>query len=83
MFKDTDDGKCVIAVDAAAVNAKIIIHKDGEIEGLIYQLTVDQDSVNLITSKNSELYNKFYMSHREKIIKYFFVYYVCFLDGEK
>ena len=48
LFKDTNDNRCVIAVDAAAVNAKITIHKDGEVEELMNKLTIDQKNVEFM-----------------------------------
>lgn len=71
LFKDTSDNRCFIAVDFAAVNAKITIHKDGEVEGLMNKLTIDQKTMDLITSKSIE-FHKFYISHRNEIVKYFF-----------
>lgn len=59
------DVRCVIAVDAAAVNAKITIHKDGEVEELIDKLTIDEETVNLITIKSSEFYKSYMPHHNE------------------
>lgn len=35
LFWESDDTRCIISVDAAAVNAKLTVHKDGRIEGLM------------------------------------------------
>ena len=68
LFKDTNDNRCVIAVDAAVVNAKITIHKDGEVEELMNKLTIDQKTMDLITSKSSE-FHKFYIFEK---VNFFF-----------
>lgn len=48
MFWNDKDKRCVVAVDAAAVNSKVTIHKDGRIEGLLTDLTIDTDLVETI-----------------------------------
>ena len=58
LFKDTNDNRCVIAVDAAAVNAKLTVHKDGRIEGLMNELSIEKKLVDLIT-KNPDEFHKF------------------------
>lgn len=79
MFWDSEDRKCVISVDAAAVNAKLTVHKDGRIEGLLDELTIEKELVESIT-KDPDEFHKFYDKHRDEIIKYYFVFYACSLD---
>lgn len=55
------------------------MHKNGRIEGLMNELTIEKDLVELIT-KDPDEFHKFYDEHREEIVKYYFVFYACSLD---
>lgn len=81
LFWISDDRRCVIAVDAASVNAKLVIHQDGKVEGLVENYTIDQKLIDSISTDLDE-FHKFYEMHHEEIIKYFFVFYVCSLSKE-
>ena len=74
LFWKSDDRRCVIAVDAASVNAKISIDSNGHVDGLLEELTIDKKLVDLI-SENLDDFHKFYETHHKEIVKYFF----CFL----
>ena len=79
LFWKSEDKRCVIAVDAASVNAKLAVHSDGEVEGLTEEMKIDLDLVDLI-SENLEALYSFYELHHDEIARYFFVFYVCSLD---
>ncbi|KAK8899124.1 hypothetical protein M9Y10_001425 [Tritrichomonas musculus] len=79
LFWNDKDKRCVVAVDAAAVNSKVTIHKDGRIEGLLTDLTIDTDLVETIIN-DPEAFHQFYKQHQEEIVKYFFVFYICSLS---
>lgn len=81
LFWKSDDRRCVIAVDAASVNAKISIDSNGHVDGLLEELTIDKKLVDLI-SENLDEFHKFYETHHKEIVKYFFVFYVCSLREE-
>lgn len=66
---------------STAINSKITIHKDGQIEGLLRDISIDTDLIDLITS-NSDAFYAFYKLHQDEIIKYYFVFYVCSLSEE-
>lgn len=48
LFWKSDDKRCVIAVDAAAIKAKITIHKDGVVDGLLEDLKIEKVWLNYI-----------------------------------
>ena len=81
LFWKNDDRRCIIAVDAASVNAKLLIHQDGKVEGLVEDCTIDKNLIDSI-SNNLDEFHKFYQKHHEEIVKYFFVFYVCSLSKE-
>lgn len=81
LFFNNDDKRCVLAVDAAAVNAKLTVHKDGSVDGLLSETKIDQDLVDLISS-DLDAFHSFYELHRDEIVKYFFVFYLCPLHDE-
>ncbi|KAK8887912.1 hypothetical protein M9Y10_038971 [Tritrichomonas musculus] len=62
----SEDQRCVVAVDAASVNTKLQIHKDGQVDGLLEELTIDSDIVDLTSTD----------------IDIFFVFYVCSLSEQ-
>lgn len=66
---------------STSINSKITIHKDGQIEGLLRDISIDTDLIDLITS-NSDAFYAFYKLHQDEIIKYYFVFYVCSLSEE-
>lgn len=70
-----------MAVDAASVKAKMTLHKDGIVEGLMQDLKIDLDDYDLITT-NLDAYYSFFELHRDEIVKYYFVFYVCSLNNE-
>ena len=78
---DIEDRRCVISVDAAAVDAKITIHKDGNVEGLMNKLQLEKELVTKITQSADE-FHKFYQQHQQEIIKYYFVFYVSMLNDQ-
>lgn len=56
LFWKSTDQRCVVAVDAAAINSKITIHKDGKIEALLHDISIDTDLIDLITSNSDAFY---------------------------
>lgn len=80
LFWKSDDKRCVIAVDAAAVKAKISIHKDGVVDGLLEDLKIDKSLVELYSQNEDEFYS-FYQFYHDEIVKYYFVFYVCALNN--
>lgn len=70
----SEDQRCVVAVDAASVNTKLQIHKDGQVDGLLEELTIDSDIVDL-TSTDIDILQSFYEMYHVQIAIYFF----CFL----
>ncbi|KAK8853622.1 hypothetical protein M9Y10_017183 [Tritrichomonas musculus] len=80
-WKSEEDNKCIVAVDAASVKAKMTLHKDGTVEGLMHDLKIDLDDYDLITT-NLDAYYSFFELHRDEIVKYYFVFYVCSLNNE-
>lgn len=81
LFWKSDEKRCVFAVGAASVNAKISIDQNGQVEGLLEELTIDKKLADLI-SKNLDEFHNFYEEHHIEIVKYFFVFYVCSLSEE-
>ena len=79
LFWNGEDNRCVISIDAAAVNAKLTIHKDGLVEGLMDEITIEKELVQTIT-KNPDKFHEFYEEHKDEIVKYYFVIYLCSLD---
>ena len=73
--------RAVIAVDAAAVNAKIIIHKNGNVEGLIEDSQISEEMTSEII-KYSESFDAFYHMNLDDITKYYFVFYLCSLSND-
>ena len=76
-----DDKRCVVAVDAASVNAKMVLHKDGTVEGLMQDIKIEAEMYELITT-NLEAYYSFFEQYRDEIVKYYFVFYVCSLNEQ-
>lgn len=74
--EENDQKRYVIAVDAAAVDAKMVIHKNGDVEGLVDDIHIDEQIYDLITSDLNE-FHKFFNEHHDKIVKYYFVFYLC------
>lgn len=78
---DIEDRRCTISVDAATVDAKINIHKDGNVEGLMDELQLDKELVTKIT-QNADEFHKFYQQHQQETIKYYFIFYVNMLNDQ-
>ena len=78
---DIEDRRCTILVDAATVDAKINIHKDGNVEGLMDELQLDKELVTKIT-QNADEFHKFYQQHQQETIKYYFIFYVNMLNDQ-
>ena len=74
--------RVVLAVDAASVSPKVVVHKDGTVEGLLDEnASVSIDVAQKLRSSLTSL-REFVNEVNEQIIKDFFVVFVCPLETE-
>ena len=78
---DTTKKRAVIAVDAAAISAKMLINRNGKIGGLIEDSQISEEMVFEITKYNDS-FEAFYDMNLDDIAKYYFVFYICSLSDD-
>lgn len=74
--------RVVLAVDAAGVSPRVVVHKDGRIDGLINEgYRIDPNMAESLRNSLTAL-RSFVSSVNDEICKDFFVVFVCPLDSE-
>lgn len=80
-FNDSKQ-RFVIAIDAAGITPRVVIHANGQIEGFMEDIFIDPEEAKQIKS-SIETLKAFIDVNKNEIIKDFFVIYVCPLKPSK
>lgn len=65
--EEEEEKRYVLAVNTAAIDAKILIHKNGDVEGLIGKYNIDQEMYKRIMT-NLDSFHQFSNEHHDEIV---------------
>lgn len=72
---ETEDNRCVLAIDAASVTASVVAHKDGTVTGLNRYERIDEAARSAL-KEGIDAFISFVDMNKEDICKYYFVLFI-------